>query len=100
MELPSVQRSLRLQVNGEVHEIPANKPFVLTAGERITMIQGVLHAFWPDTEYALIGEVSTANDDRQDNFFEDKRVGRFNRIVEDEPAVAKLISDGDSYGRA
>jgi D-lyxose ketol-isomerase len=53
----------------------------------------VLHAFWADSEYAILGEVSSGNDDAHDNFFEDQRVGRFSSIEEDEPACVKLVSD-------
>lgn len=40
-----------------------------------------------------IGEVCTANDDRHDNFFIDPRIGRFPGIVENEPALVRLVSE-------
>jgi D-lyxose ketol-isomerase len=92
IELPSIT-PIRLQVNGEFREIPAGQPLVLSSGERVTLTKGILHAFWAETEYAVVGEVSTANDDAHDNYFEDKQVGRFSKIVEDEPACVKLVSD-------
>lgn len=92
VELPSAS-SIRLQVNGEWRDVEAGKPLVLTSGERVTLTQGVLHAFWADSGYAVIGEVSTANDDSHDNYFEDKRVGRFSPVDEDMPALVKLVSD-------
>lgn len=91
IELPAAP--VRLQVNGEWREIPAGDPLILTSGERVTLTRNVLHAFWADSDYAIVGEVSTANDDAHDNYFENKQVGRFSRIVEDEPAVVKLVSD-------
>ncbi len=93
LELPSSLPTVRLQVNGEARDISTAEPFMLRAGERITLIPGVKHAFWPDGDYAVIGEVSTANDDLHDNFFENRKVGRFSRIEEDESAVVKLVSD-------
>jgi hypothetical protein len=93
IELPSRRKTIKLQVNGEWCSIPTSKPLVLKAGDRVTLTPKVLHAFWPVSEYAIIGEVSTTNDDAHDNFFEDKRVGRFSRIVEDQPALVKLVSD-------
>lgn len=53
------------------------------------------HAFWPETEGCIIGEVSTANDDANDNFFVDPDVGRFPGIEEDGAAQIRLISEGE-----
>ena len=93
IELSGDTDTLRLQVNGVETDIPANKPFILSSGERITMTSGVRHAFWAESEYAIVGEVSTANDDLHDNFFDNPDVGRFSQIDEDEPAIARLVSD-------
>ncbi len=65
----------------------------LEAGRRVTLTPGVVHAFWPVSEWCVIGEVSTANDDATDNLFEDPKVGRFPEIVEDEPPLVRLVSD-------
>ena len=92
IELPSAT-PVRLQVNGDMREIPPGKPLILKSGERVTLTKGILHAFWADSGYAIVGEVSTANDDAHDNYFENKQVGRFSQIVEDEPACVKLVSD-------
>jgi len=73
--------------------VPVDEPLVLQAGERITMTQDVAHSFWADSDYAIIGEVSTANDDLHDNFFKNPDVGRFSEIEEDEPPLVKLVSD-------
>ena len=80
-------------MNGEPCNIPTDKPLILNSGDRITLTSKVPHAFWAESEYAIVGEVSTANDDKCDNFFEDKQIGRFSHIEEDEPAVVKLVSD-------
>jgi hypothetical protein len=93
MELPGVQDTVQVQVNGGLREVSTREPLVLPAGERITLTRDIMHAFWADSEYCIIGEVSTANDDRNDNFFRDRRVGRFSRIEEDEPALVKLVGD-------
>lgn len=39
--------------------------------------------------------MSTANDDGGDNFFDDPTILRFQTVVEDEPALFKLVSDSD-----
>jgi D-lyxose ketol-isomerase len=93
IELVSKKRSLRAQVNGEFRNIPVGTPLVLKAGERITLTRGIEHAFWADSKYCIVGEVSTANDDKQDNYFRDKRVGRFSRIEEDEKPLVRLVSE-------
>jgi len=49
--------------------------------------------FYPVTLECLIGEVSTANDDANDNFFIDPNIGRYPDVGEDELAVVKLLSD-------
>ncbi|HUA37826.1 MAG TPA: D-lyxose/D-mannose family sugar isomerase [Candidatus Sulfopaludibacter sp.] len=77
--------------NGEKTEVRSGTPIVLQAGERVTIVPGIYHAFWPESEEAIIGEVSTANDDAHDNFFVDPNIGRFPAIDEDEPPVARLL---------
>lgn len=58
-----------------------------------SQINTLCHAFWPVTGDCIIGEVSTANDDTNDNFFIDPDVGRYPEIDEDEAAEVKLLSD-------
>lgn len=93
LRFPGKPAKVRAQVNGEWRDIPTAKPLILKAGERITLTRGIAHAFWADTPYCIVGEVSTANDDTSDNFFSDKRVGRFSEIVEDARPLVKLVSD-------
>ena len=83
----------RVQVNNEMKTVSIRRPLVLKAGERITLTQRVPHAFWAASPYAIVGEVSTANDDTSDNYFANKDVGRFSKIVEDEKPLVKLVSD-------
>lgn len=80
-----------IQIDGEPVSVTAGTPRTLAAGSRVTLTPGVWHEFFPATEECIIGEVSTANDDVNDNFFLDSRVGRFPQIVEDEPTGVKLI---------
>jgi hypothetical protein len=84
-------RAFSLQRNGETVTVRSGKPVVLKAGERVTIEPGVYHAFWPESREAIIGEVSTVNDDAHDNFFVDPRIGRFPEIEEDEPPFARLL---------
>ena len=58
----------------------------------MTLLPTVYHAFWGEGEDVLIGEVSTVNDDRTDNYFLDK-LGRFPDIEEDELPYRLLVKD-------
>jgi D-lyxose ketol-isomerase len=80
-----------VRFNGEAVQIAAGEPIVMRAGSRVTLTPGVWHEFFPASEECIIGEVSTANDDTNDNFFLDPAVGRFPAIEEDEPAEVKLV---------
>lgn len=82
------------KLNGEPREAPSGSVIDLQAGHRITLVPGVYHAFAPLTDGCVIGEVSTANDDLNDNFFVDPNVGRYSQIDEDETPLVRLVSDG------
>lgn len=81
------------RINGEVRECLNGGLLQLKAGERITLVPGIYHAFRPVGKDCIIGEVSTANDDAADNIFLDSNVGRFPEIEEDEPVEIRLVSD-------
>lgn len=93
ISLKSDEPTIRLQINGEWCDVSVAEPILLQAGERVTLTSGIRHAFWAKSDYAIVGEVSTANNDADDNFFDDPAVGRFSDIEEDEQAIIKLVSD-------
>lgn len=82
-----------VRINGDERAFPSGATVDLAAGERITLRPGVFHEFWPTSDDCVLGEVSTANDDCADNYFADSAIGRFPQIVEDEPPVARLVSE-------
>jgi D-lyxose ketol-isomerase len=84
---------LTVRVNGVERIFASGSVIDLAAGERVTLRPGVFHEFWPISDTCVIGEVSTANDDRQDNIFANTRIGRFPEIDEDEPALVRLVSE-------
>ena len=84
---------LKIKRSGLWVTVWEGKPFSVAAGERVTLTPGVYHRFWPACSDTIIGEVSTANDDANDNFFADSRIARFPSIDEDEPALVRLVSD-------
>ncbi len=87
------KEKVAVKINGEERELSTADLLVLNAGERVTLPPGVKHAFWAASEYAIVGEVSTANDDENDNFFTLEETERFSEIVEDEPPLVELIND-------
>ena len=64
----------------------------LKPGQSVTLMPGIWHAFWAEKGDCLIGEVSTVNDDRTDNVFEDP-IPRFATIEEDVAPDFLLVSD-------
>lgn len=67
----------------------------IAPGESVTLLPGMWHAFWAEGGDALVGEVSTVNNDTTDNVFYET-VGRFPDIEEDEEPWRLLVSD---YGK-
>ena len=83
----------QLQVNRELRPFRSGEILTLEAGERVTLAPGVYHAFWPTSDECIIGEVSTANDDANDNFFVDPDIGRYPEIEEDEAPTIRILSE-------
>ncbi len=82
-----------VRVCGETRTLLSGDLLVLGAGERVTLCPGTYHAFWVSSSEGIIGEVSTANDDSNDNFFINPDIGRFPDVEEDEAPILKLLSD-------
>ncbi len=78
--------------DGMLRTLPAGGKLLLAPGESVTLMPGVWHAFWGEGADVLIGEVSTVNDDRNDNWFREP-IGRFSDIEEDADPVHLLVSD-------
>jgi D-lyxose ketol-isomerase len=66
---------------------------VLTPGESICLVPYLCHKFYGEEGKGtvIVGEVSSVNDDNEDNFFID--VPRFPSITEDEEPVHLLYTD-------
>ncbi len=96
----SIDRNAEVSVptDGVVRKLKAGGMLKLDAGESVTLLPGVWHAFWGEGADVLIGEVSTVNDDLTDNIFE-MPIGRFSNIEEDEKPLHLLVSDYDSWLR-
>jgi D-lyxose ketol-isomerase len=78
--------------DGERIRVAAGELLLLGPGESLTVEPGVYHSFRAVGGRVLMGEVSTVNDDRNDNFFAEP-VARFPSIEEDEPPYRYLVVD-------
>jgi len=83
----------KIKINGLFSKVYSGDILKLSSGERVTLVPGIYHEFYPLSDECIIGEVSTANDDLHDNFFINEDIGRFSDIIEDELPIVKLISD-------
>lgn len=86
------QGDVEVLVDGTARTLKAGTRLVLGAGSSITFPPRVYHTFWAEGGPALIGEVSSINDDDTDNRFESP-LGRFPSIEEDEPPTRLLVGD-------
>ena len=94
----SIDRDAPVSVatDGVQRQLAAGDVLQLGAGESVTLLPGVWHAFWGEGGDVLIGEVSTVNDDLTDNVFE-APISRFSEIEEDEEPFRLLVSDYDRW---
>jgi len=92
-EKSTPSEAFEVQINNVPRSVQNGQPVELVAGERITLTPGIYHAFWPITDHCIIGEVSTANDDANDNYFINPDIGRFPTVDEDEAPAIRLLSD-------
>lgn len=88
-----MSESFDVMINGRWRRVGSGDRVALEAGERITLVPGVLHEFVPLSDECIIGEVSTANNDATDNFFLNPDIGRFPEVEEDVPPLVRLVSD-------
>ena len=81
--------------DGCVYTVKAGTQIRLTPGESITVTRGLYHDFSVEEGKGsvLLGEVSMCNDDNTDNYFYNKKVGRFPAIDEDEEPYRLLCNE-------
>ncbi|MDR2037724.1 MAG: D-lyxose/D-mannose family sugar isomerase [Bacteroidales bacterium] len=81
-----------LKIDGVVRTFRGGDVLRLKPGESISFEPYVYHSFWAEGGPALVGEVSTVNDDSNDNRFYES-LGRYPEIEEDEPARYCLCNE-------
>jgi D-lyxose ketol-isomerase len=89
---PDRGRGVRVMTDGTWRETGADGLLMLGPGESVTLTPDVWHAFWAEGGPVVVGEVSSVNDDRTDNVFEDP-IPRFPTIEEDVAARTPLVCD-------
>ena len=85
----------KVQIDGVTTTIPAGEVLRLQPGQSISFEPYMYHEFWSEGGHSMIGEVSTVNDDENDNRFL-QSPGRYPSIEEDEPAQYLLCNE---YGK-
>ena len=91
------QTTVSVTCDGVRRDVKAGSTVVLGPGESITLTPYLYHQFYGIDGHALIGEVSSVNDDATDNYFLDP-LPRFPEIVEDEAPVRLLCTEYSKTG--
>ena len=92
---PDPHAPITVRCDGTPRTLDAGGILKLAPGESVTLMPGDWHAFRGDGGDVLIGEVSTVNDDLNDNVFREP-IGRFSAIDEDVEPDHLLVSDYDA----
>lgn len=87
-----------ISMDGVERTVKAGTTVTLNPGESITLLPYCYHTFWGAEQTVLVGEVSTVNDDDEDNCFLEQ-IGRFPDVEEDEPPLYLLVNDYTKYYR-
>jgi len=86
------EESFNISIDGVNLCIKGGDYVELNPGESITLRPFMYHNFYAEREMTLVGEVSSVNDDKNDNRFLNP-AGRFPEIVEDEEALHPLCNE-------
>lgn len=87
---------VRILTDGIERYVPAGTDVEITPGNSMTIYPGLYHLFTPKPGCGdlIVGEVSSINDDRTDNYFEEVRP-RFIPVEEDVPVTVPLCNEYD-----
>ena len=86
--------TVKVSVDGCLREVPAGGELRLSPGESVTLTPYLYHTFWgePGAGRVLVGEVSTVNDDANDNRFHEP-LPRYPGIEEDVEPLRRLCTE-------
>lgn len=82
----------RVQIDGVTTTFRPGETFCLNPGQSISFEPYTYHTFWAEQGACLVGEVSTVNDDTNDNRFLEP-LGRYPKIDEDVAADYLLCNE-------
>lgn len=83
---------VRVRCDGLERAVVPGGKVILEPGESITLVPGLYHSFYAVGGNAMVGEVSSVNDDTKDNRFHES-LPRFADILEDAAPLYLLCSD-------
>jgi len=86
------QEPFYIQIDGVRTKMNPGEVIRFYPGQSISFEPYIYHTFWAEGEACMVGEVSTVNDDVNDNRFLEA-LGRFSEIEEDEPAGFLLCNE-------
>ena len=86
------QSTVSVVCDGVRRQVEAGGTVILGPGESITLTPHLYHQFYAIDGWALIGEVSSVNDDDTDNYFLEKQP-RYPALIEDEPPLRLLCTE-------
>jgi D-lyxose ketol-isomerase len=85
-------RGISVSCDGIKREVDPGQTIILGPGESITLTPYLYHTFHAIDGHALIGEVSSQNDDDTDNYFKEP-LPRYPQIDEDEAPLRVLCTE-------
>lgn len=87
-----LEGKVSIQIDGITKTFTAGEVIRLKSGQSISFVPYIYHEFWSENGPSMIGEVSTVNDDANDNrFFEP--LGRYPFVEEDDKAEHLLCNE-------
>lgn len=93
---PDREKDVRVFCDGVERMVRAGECITIENGQSITLTPYMYHTFWGGKGgIAVVGEVSSTNDDKTDNYFAEP-VRRFSQIEEDEDRKYVLCNEYDT----
>lgn len=90
---PDQNEQVQVYCDGVLHVVQPGEVITIENGASITLPPYMYHTFWgAPGQVAVVGEVSSLNDDTTDNYFAEE-VSRFSKIEEDEPIEFVLCNE-------
>ena len=92
------EKPFEVSIDGLNQRIIPGEQLVLSPGQSIFLKSEIFHKFYGEVGKGsvLVGEISTVNDDKNDNCFHEG-IGRFPEIEEDTPPKYLLVSDYSKF---